>query len=102
VELVHSPPQIDDSKFAEVARRSEEKNAKLDAAVEAKRKAGILDPERPTMIPNAAGTGVVYDDSIPDLTLAEQVAAGMVVIMPKSRRAKRVVGRAPLQFKEGS
>jgi hypothetical protein len=85
VELVHLPPQIDESKFAEVARRSEEKNAKLDAAVEAKRKAGILDSERPTMIPNAAGTGVVYDDSIPDLTLAKYVAAGMLVVMPKSR-----------------
>jgi hypothetical protein len=85
VELVHSPPQIDESKFAEVARRSEEKNAKLDAAVEAKRKAGILDPESSTMIPNAAGTGVVYDDLVPDLTLAEQVAAGMIVVMPKSR-----------------
>jgi hypothetical protein len=85
VELVHSPPQIDKNKFAEVARRSEEKNAKLDAAVEAKCKAGTLDLERPTMIPNAAGTGVVYNNSIPDLTLAEQVAAGLVVVMPKSR-----------------
>jgi hypothetical protein len=52
VELVDSAPQIDESKFAESAKRSEEYNAKLDAAVEAKRKAGILDPERPLMIPN--------------------------------------------------
>ena len=85
VEVVNSPPQIDESKFAESARRSEETNAKLDAAVEAKRNAGILDPERPTMVPNAAGTAVVPDDSIPDLTLAEQVAAGMVVVIPKCR-----------------